>query len=141
MKRSGPIGNTGTAYRLIGFWTKLDILKKIWYNKKKCLFYRPAPDFPGKYIAYGRSLSLEKKSIWVGPIGELGLARPRPALSTGSVAICVCSGIPGRRIAGKQMFGSFIIYLQKIFLKHLTLRKFGLIRPLSARRILGKCKR
>ena len=58
------------------------------------------PHFMGTYGPYGRSLSPEKKSIWVVPVGKSErAARPRP-FQQGLVAYGNWSGASGRLEAG-----------------------------------------
>lgn len=129
-------------------WTKLDNYKKICYNKKKD-FCADRPQFPGNFERICPDRFHPKKLPYARTDRKLGLARSRPALSTGSVAIWTCVAHPPSQRGLEQMFGAmrtnvrilgkiwkraFIIYLQKIFLNHLTLWKFRLVRPLSAGR-------
>ena len=93
----------------------------------------------------GKSLSIERAAIWRKKIGRPGadrehrLRRLPPALSIKTEAIQrIVAGHLAQKsrwqILGKMEKNGLIKNSQKIFLNRLTFVKFGLIRPLSARR-------
>ena len=133
----------------------LTIIKKYVIIKKKT-FLPTGPRLSGKIYRIWPIAFNRKKIHMRRTDRKLGLARSRPALSTGSEAIWGCVARSPSHRGIEQMFGTmrtnvrilgkiwkraFIIYLQKIFLKGLTFVKFRLIRPLSAGHILGTCRK
>ena len=97
------------------------------------------PGFWENTSAKNRPLEVAKNLHMLGPIGKTACAiRLRPAMRT----FCICGGIvsasEGWVILGK--FGNKLLTKnsQKIFLNHLTLRKFGAYRPWSRRSQIKK---
>ena len=98
----------------------------------------------------GKSLSIERAAIWrkksvdLGPTGntELGVC-PRPFQLKQRPYSEQQLDTQRKKVNGrfweKWKKNGLIKNSQKIFLKRLIFVKFGLIRPLSARRILGNC--
>ena len=134
----------------------LDFLKKICYNKRKRHFYRPGQRGPTGLILYkkydiiyggsfkpvGASFSgkyrrichftFNRKNFHMGCTGrKLGPWHPPAARSF--VSRRIWGGPTG--LSGKNSYKKLQKNDKKKFRKHLTFWKFGLIRPLSARRL------